>query len=311
MEQFLFVEKYRPKTIEDCILPEGLKQTFRKMVSDKKMQNLLLCGSAGCGKTTVAKALCHDLDMDWIMLNCSENGNIDTLRTHIRQFASCVSFDGKRKCIILDEFDYSNANSFQPALRGFMEEFADNCSFILTCNYKNRIIDPLHSRCSVIDFVFTEEDKLAMSAEFYDVVENILTKENVPFDSKVLVKAIRSMVPDFRRCLNEIQRYSTSGEINAGFLTSIGDMKFDPLFKMMKDKKFEDIRKWIGSHKDNDQNTILSLLYKKMYSKLTESSVPIAILILAEYMYKGSFMADSEINLMACMIQLSQECQFK
>lgn len=308
---FLWVEKYRPKTISNCILPTTLKSTFQEMVNSGQCQNLLLSGGPGCGKTTVAKALCNELKSDFIVINCSEDGNIDTLRTKIRNFASTISFGGETKVVILDEFDYSNPQSFQPALRGFIEEFAANCRFILTCNYKSRIIDPIHSRCTCIDFKFTGDDKMLMCAGFMERTKIILKQEEVEYDEKVLAKLIMKYSPDFRRLLNELQRYSVNGKIDTGILSESGDIVIKELLKAMKGKDFNAVRKWVVSNINNDPVHIFRKIYDGLYESFDPSSIPQAILVLADYQYKSAFVADQEINLTACLVQLMIECQVK
>lgn len=308
---FLWVEKYRPKKISECILPENLKNTFQEMVDSGKCQNLLLSGGPGCGKTTVAKALCNELGSDCIVINCSEDGNIDTLRTKIRNFASTVSFDGGVKVVILDEFDYSNPQSMQPALRGFIEEFSKNCRFILTCNYKNRIIQPLHSRCTVIDFKFSGEDKMSMCAEFMERLKFILDAEGIAYDEKVLAKLILKYAPDFRRLLNELQRYSVNGKIDTGILSESGDIVIKDLLKAMKDKDFASVRKWVVANINNDPVHIFRKIYDGLNEHFDGSSIPTAILILADYQYKSAFVADQEINLTACIVQVMMDCEIK
>ena len=307
----LFVEKYRPRTIEDCILPGALKDTFREMVKSGTPQNLLLCGPAGTGKTSVARALCNDLRAEYILINCSEEGNIDTLRTKIRNFASSVSLNGNRKVVILDEFDYSNANSIQPALRGAIEEFAANCRFILTCNYKNRIISPIHSRCTNIEFSIPSAEKPTLALKVLGRVQDILKKEDIPFDQEVLVKLIMKYFPDIRRMLNEIQRYSVSGKIDVGILSDFENVKIKDLIDAMKQKNFTDARKWIVSNLDNSPPEMFRKIYDSMYEVLDKSSVPEAVLIIAEYQYKAAFVADQEINFVACIVELMMRCNFK
>lgn len=308
---FLWVEKYRPKKISDCILPVSLKKTFQEMVDSGQCQNLLLSGGPGCGKTTVAKAMCNELGADYIVINCSEDGNIDTLRTRIRNFASTVSFGGGIKIVILDEFDYSNPQSMQPALRGFIEEFANNCRFVLTCNYKSRIIEPLHSRCTCIDFKFTGDDKMAMCAQFMDRLKMILTQEEIPFDEKVLAKLIMKYAPDFRRLLNELQRYSINGKIDTGILSEAGDIVIKDLLAAMKGKDFAQVRRWIVTNINNDPVHIFRKIYDGLYENFKPSCIPSAILILADYQYKSAFVADQEINLTACLVQLMMDCEIE
>ena len=308
---YLWVEKYRPQTISDCVLPENIKLNFQEVVDAGELQNLLLSGGPGCGKTTVAKALCKELDTDWILINCSEDGNIDTLRTKIRQFASTISITGNKKAVILDEFDYANPQSMQPALRGFMEEFSKNCRFILTCNFKNRVIEPLHSRCTCIDFKFATKDKMKLSAKFLDRAKFILDSEKVKYDDKVLVKLIIKFAPDFRRLINELQRYSRSGCIDVGILSEAGDLNTEELIKSMKTKNFQDVRKWVAMNLDNDSTHIFRKIYDSLSEALEPSSVPTAILVIADYQYKAAFVSDHEINLTACIVQLMMECSFK
>lgn len=310
-DTFLWVEKYRPQKVDDCVLPDSLKKTFKEMVGSGELQNLLLSGGPGCGKTTVAKALCNELDMEWIIINCSEDGNIDTLRTKIRNFASTVSLTGNRKAVILDEFDYSNPQSTQPALRGFIEEFADNCRFILTCNFKNRVIEPLHSRCTCIDFKFTPKDKMKLGPFILDRLKFILDKEKVKYDEKVLVKLIMRHAPDIRRLLNELQRYSVSGEIDVGILKEVGDLNIDDLTDAMKKKNFPAVRKWVVANLDNDQSQVFRKLYEGLQDTMEPESIPTFVLIISEYQYKSAFVADQEINMTACLVQVMMECNFK
>ena len=308
----LWVEKFRPQSVSDCILPENLKKSFLEMVEKGEPQNLLLSGGAGCGKTSVAKALCNDLDCDWIMINCSEDGNIDTLRTRIRNFASTVSLqEGVKKVVILDEFDYANAQSTQPAMRGFIEEFAANCRFILTCNFKNRIIEPLHSRCTPIDFRIPQKEKPTLAVQFLKRAEMVLTDEGIEYDQKVVAQLVSKYFPDFRRTLNELQRYSVNGKIDIGILQTLADVQVKDLIKSMKAKDFSGVRKWVVDNLDNDQTRIFRAIYDSLYDTLESGSIPQAILLLADYQYKGAFATDHEINISACLIQLMMECKFK
>jgi DNA polymerase III delta prime subunit len=309
--QGLLVEKYRPATIDDCILPVSLKETFKDIVGSGECQNLLLTGGAGCGKTSVARALCNELDADSILINCSEDGNIDTLRTKIRTFASTVSISGNKKVVILDEFDYSNANSIQPALRGAIEEFADNCRFIITCNYKNRIISPIHSRCTNIEFTIPSEEKPSLAGQFMQRVKTILDKESIPYEDKILAQLITKYFPDFRRVLNELQRYSVAGIIDIGILSQIGEVQVKELAVAMKGKNFTEARKWVVSNLDNSQTELFRKIYDGLHDYVTPSSIPQAILILADYQHKAAFVADQEINLTACIVELMMECEFK
>jgi len=307
----LFVEKYRPATIDDCILPESLKSTFKDLVESGECQNLLLTGGAGCGKTSVARALCNELDADYILINCSEDGNIDTLRTKIRTFASTVSISGGKKIVILDEFDYSNAQSIQPALRGAIEEFADNCRFIITCNYKNRIISPIHSRCTNIEFIIPSDEKPALAAQFMERIKYILDKEGIRYEDPVLAQLITKYFPDFRRVLNELQRYSVAGIIDVGILSQVGELQVKELVSSMKEKNFTEARKWVVSNLDNSQTELFRKIYDGLYQYMESSSIPQAILILADYQHKAAFVADQEINLTACIVELMMECEFK
>lgn len=309
---FLWVEKYRPKSIEECILPSGLKTTFQQMIDSGQCQNLLLSGRPGCGKTTVARAIASELETDCLVINCSEDGNIDTLRTKIRNFASTVSFSGNNKIVILDEFDYSNPQSMQPALRGFIEEFSNNCRFILTCNYKNRIIEPLHSRCTTIDFKFSNDDKVEMSMKFMDRLKVILKQEEIQYDEKVLAKLILRYFPDFRKLLNELQRYSViQKNIDSGILSISGEVIVKDLLVAMKSKDFVAVRKWVIANISNDPVHIFRKIYDGLYDNFEPSTIPQAILILADYQYKSAFVADQEINLTACLVQLMMDCQVK
>ena len=311
MENYLWVEKYRPSTIEECILPQSIKNSFSDIVKSGESQNLLLSGSAGCGKTTIAKALCNELNADYIMINCSEDGNIDTLRTKIRNFASTVSISGGKKIVILDEFDYSNAQSMQPALRGFIEEFANNCRFILTCNFKNRIIEPIHSRCTNISFNIPKSEKPKLAANFMERLKFILDEENTPYEEKVLAQLIMKHFPDFRRVINEVQRYSVAGTIDVGILSDVGSVQVKDLLGFMKNKDFTSARKWVVENLDNAPSDLMRKMYDSFYDNLTPSSIPQAVLIIAEYQYKSAFVADQEINLVACIVELMMGCEFK
>ena len=310
-DNYLWVEKYRPQRIEDCILPESIKDTFEDMVKSGESQNLLLSGGSGCGKTTIARALCDELNTDYIMINCSEDGNIDTLRTKIRDFASTVSLDGGKKVCILDEFDYSNAQSIQPALRGAIEEFADNCRFILTCNYKNRIIKPIHSRCTNIEFKIPSREKPNLAGKLLQRIKKILELEGIKYEEKVLVLLIMKYFPDFRRVINELQRYSVSGNIDVGILSEIGEIDVKKLMTHMKDKNFSGVRKWVVGNLDNDQTQLFRKIYDSLYDYVELESIPIVILILGDYQYKAAFVADAEINITACLVQIMMEAEFK
>jgi DNA polymerase III delta prime subunit len=310
MEHLLWVEKYRPKTIEDCILPDAIKSTFQEYVNRKEIPNLLLSGSAGVGKTTIAKALCNEVGCDFIVINGSDESGIDVLRTKIKNYASSVSLAGGRKVIIIDEADYLNPNSTQPALRGAIEEFSSNCSFIFTCNYKNRIIDPIHSRCSVVDFKINGS-KAKMAAQFFKRVEWILEQENITYSKDVVAAVITKHFPDNRRVLNELQRYSVSGTIDSGILSNIADIQLDALITALKGKDFGSTRKWVTSNLDNDPVKIYRKLYDTLYEVLKPQSVPQLVLILAKYQYQAAFVADHEINMIACLTEIMVDCEFK
>ena len=310
-KQYLWVEKYRPQTTKECILPKDIKKTFQDIVDTGEMQNLLLSGGAGCGKTTIAKALCNELDCDYIMINCSEDGNIDTLRTKIRNFASTVSISGGKKVVILDECDYSNAQSTQPALRGFIEEFAGNCRFILTCNFKNRIIEPLHSRCTCVEFRIPNSEKPNLAGQFLERMKEILDQEQVSYSEAVLAELIMKHFPDFRRVINELQRYSVAGTIDEGILTQLGEVNLKKLVTSMKEKDFTNVRKCVVENLDNDQTQIFRKIYDTLYDYMTPQSIPQAILVLSEYQYKSAFVADQEINLTACLVELMMGCEYK
>lgn len=309
MEHLLWTEKYRPQTIEDCILPDRLKKPFQEYVNQKEIPNLLLSGGAGVGKTTVAKAMCNEIGCDFMVINGSDESGIDTFRTKIKNYASSMSLSGGRKVIIIDEADYLNPNSTQPALRNAIEEFASNCSFIFTCNYKNRIIDPLHSRCAVIDFGLKNGEKAKMAAAFFKRIQTILQSESVDADDKVLAELIKKHFPDFRRVLNELQRYSQFGKIDTGILTQIADVSIDELSKNIAAKDFGAIRKWVASH-EIDNTTLFRKLYDTLYDTLKPQSIPQAVIILADYQYKAAFVADQEINTVACLTELMVSCEF-
>jgi DNA polymerase III delta prime subunit len=310
-EQFLWTEKYRPKKIADCILPSDLKATFQQFVDDKNVPNLLLSGRAGVGKTTVARALLDELGCDYMVINGSLNGNIDTLRNEISAFASSVSFSGGRKYVILDEADYLNANSTQPALRNFMEQFSRNCGFILTCNFKNRIIEPLHSRCSVIEFKIDGKQKPKLASDFFKRTISILKNENINYDQQTVVELITKFFPDWRRVLNELQRYSATGTIDSGILANQAETTIKELVEFMKDKNFTSVRKWVAEHVDIEAAVLFRQFYDNANQFFQPGSIPQLVLILANYQYKAAFVADHEINLAACMTEIMVECQFK
>ena len=308
-QEFLWVERYRPRTLADCILPEDQKKIFQEMLSKGEIQNMLLCGGAGMGKTTIARALCEELQTDYIIINGSEESGIDVLRTKIKQFASTVSFSGKTKVVILDEADYLNPNSTQPALRAFIEEFSANCRFIFTCNFKNRIIPPLHSRCAVIEFKIGKEERPKIAARFFKRVNEILANEKVEADPKVVAKVLEKHFPDYRRVLNELQRYASSGKIDEGILVNMGEVNMQDLISALKDKDWKKMRTWVVNNLDNDPQT----LFRKIYDTLLDSvvQVPQLVLLLADYQYKAAFCADQEINLVACLTEIMASVEFK
>jgi DNA polymerase III delta prime subunit len=308
-QEFLWVEKYRPRTLADCILPADQKKIFQEMLSKGEIQNMLLCGGAGMGKTTIARALCEELQTDYIIINGSEESGIDVLRTKIKQFASTVSFSGKPKVVILDEADYLNPNSTQPALRAFMEEFSSNCRFIFTCNFKNRIIPPLHSRTAVVEFKLPKAEKPKIAAAFFKRVLEILKHESVEADDKVIAKVIEKHFPDYRRILNELQRYSSSGSIDEGILVNMGEINMQELTAALKDKDWKKMRTWVVNNIDNDPQT----LFRKFYDNMSENvvQVPQLVLLLADYQYKSAFCADQEINLVACLTEIMASVEFK
>ena len=308
MNQFLWVEKYRPQTIEECILDRPLKDTFNKIAESGEIPNMLFTGTAGLGKTTVAKALCNMLDLDYIVINGSEEGNIDTLRGKIKQFASTVSLQGGIKVVILDEADYLNPQSTQPALRGFIEEFANNCRFILTCNFKNRIIEPLHSRCGVYEF--NGGDKQQLCNDFFIRTQGILDKEGIPYDKPALAELIMKYYPDWRRVLNELQRYSLSGKIDIGILNNISDKNYDDLFSSIKSKNFKKMRSWVVNNIDTDASAIFRSMYDRMQDHVKPQSIPQLVLILADYQYKNAFVADHELNVVACLTEVMANVEF-
>lgn len=310
-KDFLWVEKYRPKKIDDCILPASLSEVFKQIVDGGELPNMLFTGTAGLGKTTVAKALCNQLDLDWILINGSEEGNIDTLRTKIKQFASTVSLSGGYKVVILDEADYLNAQSFQPALRGFIEEFANNCRFILTCNFKNRIIEPLHSRCGVYEFNTNKKTLAELSMQFMKRLINILDNESVEYDKKVLAELIMRFAPDWRRVITECQRYSLSGRIDTGILSILSNNSVNDLIGYLKSKDFKKMRSWVSNNIDTDISGIFRSIYDSMTDTIQPNSIPRAVLILADYQYKNAFVADHELNVVACLTELMAEVEWK
>ena len=312
MNEFLWVEKYRPQTINDCILPDPLKKVFNEIVSTGEVHNMLLSGTAGLGKTTVAKALCQELDLDSMVINASEESGIDVLRSKIKQFASTVSLNGGRyKVVILDEADYLNAQSTQPALRGFIEEFSSNCRFILTCNFKNRIIEPLHSRCSVIEFNTNKKVLASLAMKFMIRLRSILQKENVQYNDKTLAELIMRYAPDWRRVINECQRYSSSGEITNDILVGMSDKSIIELVTHLKNRNFKSMRTWVASNSDIDSSVIFRRIYDSVYEHADPSSIPGIILMLADYQYKAAFVADREINIVACLTEIMASSKWK
>ena len=308
-DQFLWVERYRPRKLDDCILPDDQLNTFRQFVESGEIPNMLLCGSAGVGKTTIARAICEELGCDYIVINGSEESGIDVLRTKIREFASSVSFSGKTKVVILDEADYLNPNSTQPALRAFIEEFANNCRFIFTCNFKNRVIAPLHSRTTVIEFKLTKADRPKMAGRFMKRLSDILTTENVKFDEKVVAEVLKKHFPDYRRVLNELQRYSISGTIDEGILSNILEINMKELTDALKSKDFRKVRSWVVENLDNDPQ----LIFRKIYDTVLEDVKYPAqlVLLIADYQYKAAFAANQEINLVACLVEIMAAVEWK
>jgi DNA polymerase III delta prime subunit len=309
-EDFLWTEKYRPKTIEETILPCDLKQTFQQFVDQKNIPNLILAGSAGVGKTTVARAMLEQLGCDYIVINGSMNGNIDTLRNEILNFASAVSLSGGRKYVILDEADYLNANSTQPALRNFMEEFSRNCGFILTCNFKNRIIEPLHSRCSVIDFKISKKAMAKLATHFFKRVTFILENEKIEFDQKVVAEVINKHFPDWRRVLNELQRYSATGKIDSGILANMTEASIKDLVHLLKDRNYTEIRKWVKNNLDTDVNYLYNQFYDISADIMSPTSNAQLVLHLAKYQYQNAFAANPEINFLAFLVEVMKDCEF-
>ena len=311
MQEFLWVEKYRPTLIADCILPKDIKSTFEDIVNGGELHTMLLTGTPGTGKTTIAKALCNELGLDYLLINGSEESGIDTLRTKIKQFASSISLSGGYKVVILDEADYLNPQSTQPALRGFIEEFSANCRFILTCNFKNRIIEPLHSRCSVVEFAMPKSEKVTLANQFLSRVEQILASENINSDSAVLAELIMKHFPDFRRSINELQRYSNHGVIDSGILINVSDIAVDTLMSALKLKDFKKMRQWVADNIDIEPASMFRKLYDNMNEHVEPTSIPQMVLILADYQYKNSFVADHELNMVACCTEIMAGVKFK
>jgi DNA polymerase III delta prime subunit len=307
----LWVEKYRPSKIGECILTEDLKKTFQQFVDDKHIPNLLLSGGPGVGKTTVAKAMLNEIGATFMMINGSEESGIDVLRNKIKNFASTVSMDGNRKFVILDEADYLNPQSTQPALRGFIEEFHKNCGFILTCNFKNRIIEPLHSRCSVVEFRIPTSEKPTLAGQFFKRVQDILAQENVQYEPKAVAGVVEKHFPDWRRVLNELQRYSASGMIDAGILVNISETNMKDLATFLKEKDFKSIRKWVANNLDNDPARMYRKIYDTLYEEVQPATIPHLVLATADYSYKSAFVADQEINMLAYMIEVMTQVNWK
>ena len=310
---FLWVEKYRPKTVDECILPDSIKTTFQEFVEKGEIPNLLLAGPAGCGKTTIARALCEQLGCDYIIINVSDEGRfLDTVRNQAKNFASTVSLQasGKHKVIIIDEAD-NTTHDVQLLLRANIEAFYNNCRFIFTCNYKNKIIEPLHSRCAVVEFTITNKQKPGIAAKFFQRLKDILETENINFDQKVLVELINKHFPDWRRVLNECQRYSVSGTIDSAILAQFSDVKVNDLIKSLKEKNFTEVRKWVVSNLDNDPSVLLRRVYDALVDALENPSIPAAVLIIAKYQYQIAFVADQEINVLAALTEIMVECEFK
>ena len=311
MDDFLWVEKYRPQDIQSCILPKALQSTLSEFVSNGDVPNCILSGGPGVGKTSAAKAMLDELGLTYMFVTGSEESGIDVLRTKIKNFASTVSLHGGRKYLILDEADYLNPQSTQPALRGFIEEFHKNCGFILTCNYKNRLIPPLHSRCSVIDFTIPNSEKIELAERFFKRAINILESENIKFEPKVVSEVIMKFFPDWRRVLNELQRYSVSGAIDAGILVDISDVNIKELMRSMKNKEFTNVRKWVVDNLDNDTTRLFRSVYDNLYDFVDGNSIPHVVVVLGEYQYKAAFVADQEINTLACLTEIMARAKFK
>lgn len=311
MNEFLWVEKYRPQTISECVLTTDLYKTFTQIIEQGEIQNMMFTGTAGTGKTTVARALCNVLDLDYIIINGSEESGIDTLRNKIKQFASSVSLSGGYKVVILDEADYLNPQSTQPALRGFIEEFSANCRFILTCNFKNRVIEPLHSRCSVIEFAIPKKEREALAAAFMARIMNILKAEMINYEEQVIAELIMKYFPDFRRTINELQRYATFGKIDSGILVNATDITLDTLMSSLKMKDFKKMRQWVADNIDIEPASMFRKMYDNMNEHVEPASIPQMVLILADYQYKNSFVADHELNMVACCTEIMAGVKFK
>jgi len=310
-DTFLWVEQYRPKTVDECILPKTLKTQLQSYVDKQDISNLILSGGPGVGKTTAARAMLEQIGATYMFINGSEESGIDVLRTKIKNFASTVSLDGGRKYLILDEADYLNPQSTQPALRGFIEEFHQNCGFILTCNYKNKLIAPLHSRCGVVDFTIPKSEKVGLAGQFFKRAISILQENGIKYNEKVVAELINNHFPDWRRILNELQRYSVSGQIDAGILVNLGEKSIKELMGMMKNKEFTNVRKWVVENIDNDPDTLFRAVYDNLYEYLDSSTIPHVVVILGEYQYKNAFVADAEINMVACLTEIMARGKFK
>ena len=313
MSDFIWVEKYRPKTIEDCILPENIKKTFSEFLNKGEIPNMLLAGPPGVGKTTVAKALCNELGVDYYVINGSDEGRfLDTVRTNAKNFASTVSLtsESKHKVIIIDEAD-NTTSDVQLLLRASIEEFQNNCRFIFTCNYKNKIIEPLHSRCAVVEFGIKGKEKQGVAAQFFKRIKFILDQEKIDSENKVLVELINKHFPDWRRVLNELQRYSVSGRIDSGILAAFSDVAVSDLIKNLKTKNFPEVRKWVNNNMDNDTSVLFRRIYDSLYESLVPNTIPAAVLVIAKYQYQMAFVADQEINMLACLTEIMVECEFK
>jgi len=310
-EEFLWSQKYRPKKVIDCVLPERLKKVFQDYVNNKNIPNLMLTGTAGVGKTTVAIAMCEEVGLSYMFINSSEERGIDTLRTKIKNYASTMSFSGTKKVIILDEADYITPDA-QAALRGMIEEFSSNCTFIFTCNFKSRLIDAIHSRCSVVDFTLKPDEKPRMAAQFFTKVCIILNKENITYDKQALIKIVEKFFPDYRRTLNELQRYASSGTIDASVVALMADVRnLNNLIKNLKDKNFSEMRKWVAQNSDIDPARMYRKIYDGLYDYLKPESIPQAVVIIAKYQYQSAFVADQEINLVACLTEIMVDCEVK
>ena len=310
-DTFLWVEQYRPKTVDECILPKTLKTQLQSYVDKQDISNLILSGGPGVGKTTAARAMLEQIGATYMFINGSEESGIDVLRTKIKNFASTVSLDGGRKYLILDEADYLNPQSTQPALRGFIEEFHQNCGFILTCNYKNKLISPLHSRCGVVDFTIPKSEKAGLAGQFFKRAISILQENEIKYNEKVVAELINKYFPDWRRILNELQRYSVSGEIDAGILVNLSEKSIKDLMGMMKKKEFTNVRKWVVDNIDSDPDGIFRVVYDNLYDFMEPSSIPHVVVILGEYQYKNAFVADAEINMVACLTEIMARGKFK